>query len=180
MIHSDPTTHLRNRVGLQQLFSELTTQAITPLYLLLVDIDGLIAFNDHYGCIAGDELLKEVAQIIQTVITPERELFRVYGDEFATLIMDSSPQEVFQLAEQICQQVKSNFQHLKIRRLNKFVDFKHPVFLEGTPTVSCAIALYPQQGKNLDSLFIFADSLLYEDAKPQGGNCVAMARFSQV
>lgn len=178
MIELDLVTNLRNRVGLREYFLEAQSQPVTQVSFLLIDIDSLIAFNDHYGVIAGDEFLKTIAQIIIEIITPSRELFRVYGDEFATLIVDLSPPEVIELAEAICQKIKATFQHTQVRRLKGFTDFRHPIYVEVTPTVSCAIAFFPQQGKDLDSLFIFADSLLYEQAKPLGGNRVAVAQFS--
>jgi diguanylate cyclase (GGDEF)-like protein len=60
----------------------------TPFVLAFVDIDGLNAVNDSLGHAAGDDLLRRVADTLQTNLRPYDLIIRVGGDEFVCGMQD--------------------------------------------------------------------------------------------
>ncbi|NKB23063.1 MAG: diguanylate cyclase [Kiritimatiellae bacterium] len=64
-----------------------------PLSLILIDLDGLKSLNEEYGYVAGDTLLTEFAQFLESVSRTSDILFRYrLGDEFAVLLPET-PEE---------------------------------------------------------------------------------------
>src|SRR5215470_6049372 len=61
-----------------------------PLTVVLCDVDKFKPFNDEWGHLAGDEMLKDIAERMQTIAHPEAILCRVGGDEFALLLPGST------------------------------------------------------------------------------------------
>jgi diguanylate cyclase (GGDEF)-like protein/PAS domain S-box-containing protein len=125
----------------------------TNLSLLIFDIDHFKLVNDIYGHLAGDLVLKSVAQIIKDNIRTSDIIARWGGEEFAVILEESNRQIAYKLAENI----RSNIQ-------------KHSFSKVSHITVSCGIA----QFKDYDSclaLFEQADSALYK-AKQNGRNCI--------
>lgn len=74
--------------------------------LVLCDVNRLKQINDQYGHLAGDECLKEVAQILAYMIREEDILGRCSGGDF--LIFMTNCQEI-QQAEEICRRIENRF-----------------------------------------------------------------------
>ena len=74
-----------------------------PTTLMMVDIDGLKAFNTEYGHAVGDQMLVEVAAAISIHIHPSTgdACFRFDGDEFAILLAGVDKEESYQIAKRI-------------------------------------------------------------------------------
>ncbi|MFT4620049.1 MAG: diguanylate cyclase (GGDEF)-like protein [Sulfitobacter sp.] len=88
----DPVTGLPSRMDMEALItarldaahpSEMTTACI------VMDIDGFHAFNDRWGRAAGDELLRQCAERLQSVLRPEDYLCRLEADAFAVFLAPS-------------------------------------------------------------------------------------------
>ncbi|MCR4618359.1 MAG: GGDEF domain-containing protein [Lachnospiraceae bacterium] len=62
--------------------------------VISIDLNDLKAINDNKGHLAGDEALKKTAEIIASVITDKCTLYRVGGDEFAVLAMNTEKEDV--------------------------------------------------------------------------------------
>lgn len=90
LAHLDALTGIANRRQFDHVLNEEIGRAIRhgyPLALCLVDIDHFKAFNDAYGHLAGDQVLKQVAQLLQNHFRRSGELVaRFGGEEFAILI----------------------------------------------------------------------------------------------
>jgi len=71
-----------------------------PLSLCLLDLDGFKGINDRLGHPAGDEVLRAVAQILQTSRLAD-DCFRIGGDEFAILMPETTPEAARTAAERI-------------------------------------------------------------------------------
>lgn len=82
LANSDPLTGLLNR----RAFLEKAIGRTEPHRLLLIDIDRFKAINDRLGHDTGDEVLRKVADVIQTCRPPESLAVRLGGEEFALLI----------------------------------------------------------------------------------------------
>ncbi len=109
----DPLTHLANRV----LFTDRLEHALSRrdetrglLAVLFVDLDDFKMVNDTFGHAPGDDLLRNVAERLRTVLRPADTAARFGGDEFAILLEDSlSPDDVVTVAERIVAALKPHF-----------------------------------------------------------------------
>ena len=79
--HRDALTGLRNRLCLEE---DAKRMHGSPITAYMIDIDYFKEINDHYGHVAGDEILKETGTILQRLY-PEAFCYRYGGDEFLVL-----------------------------------------------------------------------------------------------
>ncbi|PYD17143.1 MULTISPECIES: putative bifunctional diguanylate cyclase/phosphodiesterase [Pseudomonas syringae group] len=110
----DELTSLFNRA---YLMNELTTafEIRDPRYeratVLFLDLDGFKVVNDSMGHLAGDKLLKAVANRLQTCVRSNDVLARIGGDEFAILLMGKDqPETAVKMAERIVSQLHTAIQ----------------------------------------------------------------------
>lgn len=156
LANHDTLTGLPNR----KLFSERLTQALAwavtnqqHVGLLFLDLDGFKLINDTLGHDVGDLLLKAVAQRLTRSLRGSDTVSRLGGDEF-TVILPAIPsaQDAARVAEKILKTLSDEF------LLNQQII---------SVTSSIGIALYPQDGKDADTLVKEADLAMYR-AKQQG------------
>jgi len=83
----DPLTGLANRA----LFGERLDRSPLPLTLLALDLDRFKQVNDTLGHEAGDELLRQVAARLSTLVRPNDLVCRLGGDEFMVLLSGTLP-----------------------------------------------------------------------------------------
>jgi len=134
-----------------------------PLSMILVDVDDFKALNDRMGHSAGDELLRNIAMVMNDSIREIDLLARYGGDEFVVLATNTDLDGIHQLAE-------------KIRTTIAESSFIIDESLRPTrATISMGVAQYEGNRKRF---FSAADRALYR-AKAQGKNCVAVDDQSQ-
>ncbi|WP_240454182.1 GGDEF domain-containing protein [Halomonas sp. NO4] len=80
----DPLTGVGNRSALHQ---DVMAQPGKPMSLMLIDIDYFKQYNDTLGHPDGDQLLRELALLIDTSLAGQARLYRMGGDEFAALLL---------------------------------------------------------------------------------------------
>ncbi len=99
----DALTDLPNRrridAGVQRLVSRAGRGA--PSAVLLVDIDNFKLVNDVGGHLAGDRILVETAQLLQSAVRPGDELGRMGGNEFAVLLESADAEDARGAAERL-------------------------------------------------------------------------------
>lgn len=78
-LHTDPLTELSNRVALERWMDEVQSE---NGLLAVCDLDNFKALNDRYGHLVGDEVLRDIGQLIRSSIRQEDRAFRWGGDEF--------------------------------------------------------------------------------------------------
>ena len=130
-----------------------------PLGMILIDIDHLKFFNDYYGHRKGDLCIKEVCELVRSVITDDDgyTLARYGGDEFALITSDSDELNLFRLAERIRMTVESG-------------GIEHAASSSGVVTVSLGCAsMVPNIGQMPEVLLDAADRAL-NNAKVKGRN----------
>jgi diguanylate cyclase (GGDEF)-like protein len=93
----DPLTGLYNRrSGEQRLAEEIARshRHARPLTVLLLDLNGLKAINDTFGHPAGDQMIKQFAELLQKAIRGSDVAVRMGGDEFLAMLPECKPAEV--------------------------------------------------------------------------------------
>ena len=126
-----------------------------PLSLALADLDHFKEVNDRFGHRAGDEALRNVAQLLVKHSRSFSIVTRYGGDEFAIILVNTAKGGGVTYAD-------------RIRRVIEQHNFAH------TPvTVSLGVASIPEDATNVDDLIVAADQALY-DAKRTGRNRVAV------
>jgi diguanylate cyclase (GGDEF)-like protein/PAS domain S-box-containing protein len=156
----DPLTDLANR----SLFFDRLHQAISgarreggQVALLMLDLDGFKAVNDAYGHSVGDDLLKKLAERLRRDLRSTDTAARIGGDEFALVLpLISNRFAVERMARKRLATVQ---EPLTARR--KMINLR----------VSAGIAMYPEDGRDPDTLLRHADAAMYS-AKREGRSLV--------
>ncbi len=158
LAYHDPLTNLPNRVLLTDRLKQGIAQADRRKKLLAVcylDLDGFKPINDTWGHDAGDLLLIEVAQRLQTCVRAGDTVARLGGDEFVVLLNDATDgREIEQTTRRILSAVGSPFSLGTV---------------ESTLTASVGVTVYPHDGQDPDTLIRHADQAMYA-AKQAGKN----------
>lgn len=116
-VRLDPLTHVANRLALDEAVTREWHRALrsgAPLSLLMIDVDHFKAYNDHYGHVAGDHCLQQVAQALSNAVGREGELVARYGgEEFAVLLPDTDVPQAMALAHRMGDAVRAlGIEHL--------------------------------------------------------------------
>jgi diguanylate cyclase len=158
MAHHDPLTKLPNRV----LFLDRLIQAINTAHrnkrqfaVMFIDLDKFKEINDTLGHHVGDEVLKEAALRMQSVIRKEDTISRLGGDEFTIILQDLRHEEQYPV---VARKLLELFQR-------PFTVENHQFAL----TCSIGISIYPKHGEQAEELLEHADAAMYQ-VKKRGGN----------
>jgi diguanylate cyclase (GGDEF)-like protein/PAS domain S-box-containing protein len=90
---TDDLTGLKNRRAFQEKLDDafnLSRRHLWPLSLLVIDVDQFKLYNDSYGHLAGDEVLKKIAAKLLSVARSTDFVCRFGGEEFAVLLTNTS------------------------------------------------------------------------------------------
>lgn len=161
---TDTLTQLPNRRnGLDFLASEwrFTQTSGSPLACLMLDIDHFKRINDTYGHAAGDEILRQLAEILRGTSRSEDMVFRYGGEEFAAILTNANVRIATQIGE-------------RIRGIVEKTDFR---WQDQSISVTLSVGVAVSTGTEEDSqdLIQAADNALYQ-AKQTGRNRVVAAR----
>ncbi|MCB1191160.1 MAG: GGDEF domain-containing protein [Leptospiraceae bacterium] len=75
---------------------------------MMIDIDNFKSFNDNYGHLVGDFIIKETASLISQTIRRDDFVFRFGGEEFLVLLPKTETKEAYLLADNIRKKVETN------------------------------------------------------------------------
>lgn len=159
MAYFDQLTGLYNRHYLIDSASKKVSRALRHrynLWVLMIDIDHFKRINDTYGHPIGDEVLKQVAEILALDKRSEDIASRLGGEEFV-IIFDPCEQE---------------FALQKAERIRKKIELLRPQNIE--VTVSIGLAKLVDEDANFERLLKRADDALYR-AKSNGRNRTELA-----
>lgn len=163
----DGLTGVYNRRWLDEVFPRMidrchmTEGGKSALSLVIVDIDHFKHYNDVYGHLVGDMVLRNVAKVLAKSLRPTDLLARYGGEEFAILLLDANLSSARVVANRICKAVAESE-----------LDEVDGSVLAGV-TLSAGVAEL-QKGEQLPALLHRADKALYE-AKEAGRNRVKAA-----
>jgi diguanylate cyclase (GGDEF)-like protein len=154
----DTLTGLANRSLLNERLAHAIRAAAsygTRLAVVFVDLDRFKYINDSLGHHVGDELLRAMAERLKVTVRESDTVARLGGDEFVLLINGhGEPEAVAVVLERMLSDISQPW-----------------TIPQGDFNVTCSIgvALYPDDGKNADTLLKHADSAMYR-AKEKGRN----------
>jgi diguanylate cyclase (GGDEF)-like protein len=154
----DALTGLPNRVLMDDRLSQsivLADRQGTTFAVLMVDLDRFKLVNDSLGHRAGDELLKEVAQRLRSVVRDVDTVARLGGDEFVLIVTPSLERDAAeQVAKRIIEMMRASVRIAGIE-------------LHTSPSIG--IAFYPGDATTIETLLAHADAAMY-CAKQRGRN----------
>lgn len=152
---------------LRQLIGRATTERFR-VTLMVFDIDDFKSYNDRFGHSAGDDILRETARLMQTVVREHDIVARIGGDEFAVIFWDAEgprrpnskhPSDVRRAAERfqraICETTFPKLLH----------------HAPGSLTISGGLAGFPWDGRTAEDLLERADQMAML-SKQQGKNAL--------
>lgn len=142
-------TGLANRRHFDEILSREWGIAGGVLSLLLLDADHFKAYNDHYGHPKGDEVLRQIANCIQSNLRATDTAARYGGEEFAVVLPMTGSDTAYRIGERI--------------RLSLFESgIKHEISPNGYVTLSVGVAsLHPFPEGDPATLTSLADAALY-------------------
>lgn len=137
------------------------TRTDRMLALLFLDLDHFKGYNDRFGHMAGDILLKHLAALLKKHFgKPGNIICRYGGEEFCVLLAECSLREAMTQAQVFVRAVES--QTISLRREKTRI------------TISAGVAAFPGDARAVDELVARADAALYM-AKNKGRNRVCAA-----
>jgi diguanylate cyclase len=159
---TDPLTGLGNRKYFDRSLAMAVQAALanaTPLSLLLLDIDHFKSFNDSYGHLTGDQVLRLVGMSLKQTIKGQDITARYGGEEFAVVLPNTALRQALTVAD-----------HIRRAIMAKELKKKSTCEILGRVTISVGVAML-KPGDDTDSLIERADACLYA-AKRSGRNRV--------
>jgi diguanylate cyclase (GGDEF)-like protein len=156
--HRDPLTKISNRAAFDEAIDkELSSyrRHQADFSLMIIDIDHFKVVNDTYGHIAGDMVLKSVAEVIQNTIRRSDEAFRYGGEEFVVILSNTKQGGARFIAERVRKQIE------KLE-----VNLKEKIKVTASIGISSSEIM-----KDVTETLEFADQALYK-AKDAGRNKV--------
>lgn len=155
----DFLTNCYTREGILPFLKRLEEDYATnqrPFSVLILDVDHFKSFNDKYGHLYGDEVLKYFSSSMRLDLEDEENApFRFGGDEFIMVFPVKTSGEAYVLAERLKKNIRTRSCLIKGHQLSV--------------TFSGGIATYPQDAQNIDDILEKADKALYS-SKSRGRN----------
>ena len=159
---TDPLTGLGNRKYFDRSIDMAVQTALAsgePLSLLMFDIDHFKSFNDSYGHLTGDQVLRLVAQTLKQTIKGQDITARYGGEEFAVVLPNTALRQALTVAD-----------HIRRAVMAKELKKKSTGEILGRVTISVGVSIL-KPADDTDSLIERADACLYA-AKRAGRNRV--------
>lgn len=110
LVATDPLTSLRTRRSFLRSMDTLLQTAVRyarPLSVLILDVDHFKSYNDQYGHLAGDEVLRRVGAILQAVARRSDVVARIGGEEIGILLPETDEEGAVVLGERFRQAIEA-------------------------------------------------------------------------
>jgi two-component system cell cycle response regulator len=158
---TDPLTLVLNRRALvSRLMAEVdrARRYESVVTILMIDLDHFKGVNDTYGHLAGDQVLRDVALLLQHEVRSVDIVARYGGEEFIVVLPETSTEGAVTFAERIRERIEGRM----------FESTDHSLLL----TTSIGVATFPSaRVASMEDLVARADEALYR-AKAEGRNRV--------
>jgi diguanylate cyclase (GGDEF)-like protein len=152
---TDPLTGVSNRAGTRDLFESMQNQHERLYTLIMFDIDNFKQVNDVYGHQQGDDVLRELSNLVAPLVRDTDHFARWGGEEFIIICPDNNVKDAAAMADNLREKIAA-------------------AIFNGGLRVTCSFGVsgFQQQGKNdIKKMFATADLAMYK-AKRGGRNRV--------
>ncbi|WP_062350710.1 GGDEF domain-containing phosphodiesterase [Bacillus kwashiorkori] len=159
--HDDLTMLPNRRMMLQQLEGTiyLASKKSENVAVLTMDIDRFKWVNDTFSREVGDKLLQLVAKKLTNTLGKDIFIARISGDEWAIILEDmKSKEEIEEVAKKVLLCISEK--PFEVNNWNLYI------------TLSIGIAVFPEDGDNVDTLLKHADEALYQVKKRGKNHCL--------
>ena len=153
----DALTGLLNRYAMQKsavTMFERARENNTKMAIGILDIDCFKQYNDTYGHLQGDEVLKNIANVIYDAVHGYGEVVRFGGDEFVIMIPNANLNVADRIAEKITSEVLEAAIENKNSHVSKNLTVSHGYYVA-----------VPKEGEDVEYFIDKADTVLYEIKK---------------
>jgi len=160
LAYHDALTGIHNRAYLNNVLSDCFKRASEQKISMavgMVDVDFFKKFNDTYGHLHGDSVLKLLASTMKKFSRPTDQIGRFGGEEFMFVLEGATPQEAYYFAERLRKEVEA-LGRVLVKR-----------FPERALTISLGVASFQPGMQTVSELVKKADEALYQ-AKAAGRN----------
>jgi diguanylate cyclase (GGDEF)-like protein/PAS domain S-box-containing protein len=156
LVNYDAVTGLANRHLLHDRIGQAIAHADRyrhSIWVMMLDLDNFKFINDSLGYPAGDQTLKQIAGVLRAAVRQTDTVARISGDKFVLMMSEVGKGSLpaISVAERLMQAIQ---QPLSLNGVDYFL------------TCAIGIALYPDDGKDADTLISHADTALHR-AKEQ-------------
>ena len=158
LIYIDDITGLYNRRKLEKDMEDTISRSKAfgeKFFLLFIDIDFFKQINDSYGHLAGTQLLKKVALVLQNILRESDSVYRYCGDEFIMMISGIDSLMAKNMGERVLQAVSGANFKIKGDEIKL--------------SVSIGISAFPRDAQTTKELLDTADKMMYEVKKTERG-----------
>ncbi|MBU4377408.1 MAG: diguanylate cyclase, partial [Candidatus Omnitrophica bacterium] len=132
-----------------------------PLSLLMMDIDDFKNYNDRFGHVAGDFIIKEMAKVMVEASRKKDCVCRYGGEEFAIILPQTTKDDANHIAHRLREKVQQYYFPNQEYQPKKVFTF------------SCGVSTFPKDVADKDALIKTADAALYK-AKKAGKDLIIM------
>jgi len=160
---TDGLTGLPNRRHLMETLENEARRAdrtSRPFTLLMIDVDHFKRYNDAFGHLAGDEVLKQLALVLVAAIRSADYAARYGGEEFTVVL----PETALDGAVDVAERIRVRMSEIRFGSNGS------------TVTLSLGLGEFPTDGATPEGVIDAADRALYR-AKEHGRNCVVTPRM---
>ena len=155
--YHDDLTGLPNRRYFMKTINKLvmnTEKGNNEFAIMFIDLDGFKQINDTFGHECGDYVLRQIGEYLKGCIREKDTVARLGGDEFTILLPNTTENESALVAKRIIERFDS-------------LRFASSMYSKVTPSIG--IALYPENGNDVEELMSQADYAMYQ-VKQHGKN----------
>ena len=157
----DSLTDIYNRRKFDDIFSTMIDIAQRNAFILnfvIIDVDDFKLYNDTYGHLKGDKVLKKISSLFkQFLVRRDDYIFRLGGEEFGLLFYSNTYKDAYNIVEKI----KKGLFDMNIEHKNRY----------NRVTLSAGLVSVQQFDSDIKELYNEADRLLY-NAKASGRNAI--------
>lgn len=166
LTHSDGLTGLSNRRYLDEYLGAEWRRGAreqNEMSMLMIDVDNFKLYNDTYGHVAGDEVLKQIASTVEKCLGRPGDLAARFGGEEFAVVLPSTPLTGIKL---LAEKIRSEVEGLKLPHVHSSTGEFVTISVGGASVV-------PSMGSAITTLIEAADLALYQ-AKREGKNRVVV------
>lgn len=138
-----------------------------PFSLAILDLDGFKRYNDRFGHISGDAVLKHFANAIKLAVRKSDIAFRYGGDEFAVILPSTGADR----AKKIIERIRDKWPQI--------AQEQYPI-LENPIRFSAGIAQFPDDSETSDGLVFLADTALFTAKRGKGYKTTMAAELGEL